>query len=200
MPLLEGLDGVQKMSKSLGNYVGINEPPAEMFGKIMSISDDLMWRYYLLLTDLTPSQVEEKKQAVASGALHPLEAKKALARRIVGDFHSEQAAVQAQRDFESQFQQRALPSEIPEIPTPTLRNVVNRSLPFVLVEFGFFKSVSEAQRKIKEGAVYILVRDSAEPRWQRITDPTWKLDSVKYRDKRVVFRFGHRLVEAKLTW
>src|SRR5215471_20504582 len=82
MPILEGLDGVQKMSKSLGNYVGVTEPPAEMFGKIMSISDDLMWRYYLLLTDLTPAAIEEKKQAVSSGALHPLEAKKALARRI----------------------------------------------------------------------------------------------------------------------
>src|SRR6059058_5163052 len=101
MPILEGLGGGQKMSKSLGNYVGISEPPAKMFGKIMSISDDLMWRYYLLLTDLTPSQVEEKKQAVATGALHPLDAKKALARRIVGDFQKEQAAVQAQEDFEA---------------------------------------------------------------------------------------------------
>src|SRR5208337_1868795 len=81
MPLLEGLDGVQKMSKSLGNYVGINVPPSEMFGKIMSISDHLMWRYYLLVTDLAPPQIEEMKQAVAAGERHPLEVKKSLASR-----------------------------------------------------------------------------------------------------------------------
>src|SRR6266700_3177542 len=83
MPLLEGLDGKQKMSKSLGNYVGITEPPEIMFGKLMSISDELMWRYYLLLTDMTPPQIEALKQSVASGSKHPKDVKKALARRIV---------------------------------------------------------------------------------------------------------------------
>ena len=106
MPILEGLDGVQKMSKSLGNYVGINEPPAEMFGKLMSISDEMMWRYYVLLTDLTPAQIEALKASVASGTLHPLEAKKALARRIITDFHSAVAAEQAQKDFEAKFQSK----------------------------------------------------------------------------------------------
>jgi tyrosyl-tRNA synthetase len=195
MPLLEGLDGVQKMSKSLGNYVGVTEPPAEMFGKIMSISDDLMWRYTLLLTDMTPTEIEEKKQAIASGTLHPLEAKKALARRIVTDFHNEAAAVQAQRDFEAQFREKALPSTIPK---QTPQNPWNRKLSQLLVDFGFFASNSEAQRKIKEGAVYIRVGDSTEPQWQRITDPAWKLDRATYAGKRVVFRFGHRLVEAEL--
>src|SRR5208282_2194586 len=103
MPILEGLDGVQKMSKSLGNYVGINEPPAEMFGKLMSISDEMMWRYYLLLTDLTPAQIEVLKASVASGKDHPLAVKKALARRIITGFHSADAATQAQKDFEAQF-------------------------------------------------------------------------------------------------
>ncbi|HEV2495616.1 MAG TPA: tyrosine--tRNA ligase [Terriglobia bacterium] len=196
MPLLEGLDGVQKMSKSLSNYVGINEPPAEMFGKIMSISDELMWRYYLLLTDMTPAQIEEKKRAVASNALHPLEVKKALARRIVSDFHNESAAVQAQKDFEAQFREKALPSTIP---TQTLKNVWNRKLPALLVDLGFFTSNSEAQRKVKEGAVYIGIADSAEPDWQRITDPAWKFDAVTYRGKKVFFRFGHRLVGAELA-
>src|SRR5574337_904381 len=125
MPILEGLDGVQKMSKSVGNYISINEAPAEMFGKIMSISDDLMWRYYLLLTDMMAAEIEEKKKAVASGALHPLEAKKALARRIVRDFHNESAAVQAQKDFEAQFREKALPSTIP---TQTLENAWSRKL------------------------------------------------------------------------
>jgi tyrosyl-tRNA synthetase len=83
MPILEGLDGVQKMSKSLGNYVGINETPAEMFGKLMSISDEMMWRYYLLLTDMTPAEIDELRGAVASGKQHPMQVKKALARRIV---------------------------------------------------------------------------------------------------------------------
>ena len=106
MPILEGLDGVQKMSKSLGNYVGINEPPAEMFGKLMSISDEMMWRYYLLLTDLTPAEIEALKTSVASGKSHPLEVKKALARRIITDFHSADAAEQAQKDFEAKFQKQ----------------------------------------------------------------------------------------------
>src|SRR5215471_2633727 len=88
-PLLEGTDGVQKMSKSLGNYIGINEPPQEIFGKVMSISDDLMWRYYELLTDLTTGQIEQMKVDTASGKQHPMDLKKALARRIVQDFHSE---------------------------------------------------------------------------------------------------------------
>ena len=112
MPILEGLDGVQKMSKSLGNYVGINEPPAEMFGKLMSISDEMMWRYYLLLTDLTPAEIEALKTSVASGKNHPLEVKKALARRIITDFHSAIEAGLAQAAFEAQFQAKGIPDSI----------------------------------------------------------------------------------------
>ena len=94
-PILEGLDGVQKMSKSLGNAIGINEPPAEMYGKLMSISDELMWKYWIFLTDLKQSEVEAMQAEVAAGALHPMEAKKRLARGIVGDFHGEAAALGA---------------------------------------------------------------------------------------------------------
>ena len=108
MPILEGLDGVQKMSKSLGNYVGINEPAPEMFGKIMSISDELMWRYYLLLTDLTPAQIEEMKQAVAAGTLHPREAKRSLAHRIVAEFHGEDAAIVAGKHFEIKYEGKGI--------------------------------------------------------------------------------------------
>src|SRR5208337_5094174 len=115
MPILEGLDGVQKMSKSLGNYVGINEPPAEMFGKLMSISDEMMWRYYLLLTDMTPAQIGKLKQAVTSGQVHPLEVKKSLARQIITDFHDAEAAAQAQRDFEARFRDDGLPSVIEQL-------------------------------------------------------------------------------------
>src|SRR5580658_313946 len=105
-PILEGLDGVQKMSKSLGNAIGINEPPAEMYGKLMSINDEVMWKYWTYLTDLRQSEVDSLKAEVASGALHPMEAKKRLARTIVADFHSEAAARKADEDWALQFQQR----------------------------------------------------------------------------------------------
>jgi tyrosyl-tRNA synthetase len=187
MPILEGLDGVQKMSKSLGNYVGINEAPAEMFGKLMSISDDLMWRYYLLLTDMTPAQIEELNKAVASGNLHPLEVKKSLARRIITDFHDAEAAAQAQRDFEAQFRDKGLPSVIEQIP---FQLATTRKLFRLLVDLKLFPSNSEAQRKIKEGAVYMAVGDSKQPDWKRLTDPTWDFDPRQY--PVVIFRIGTR--------
>src|SRR5712671_1677273 len=112
MPILEGLDGVQKMSKSLGNAVGIKEPPLEMYGKLMSISDDLMWRYWTLLTDMRIQQIEEFKSKVASGAMHPMQVKKDLARRIVADFHSESAAEAAEENWAKQFQQHEIPSQL----------------------------------------------------------------------------------------
>jgi tyrosyl-tRNA synthetase len=187
LPLLEGLDGVQKMSKSLGNYVGINEAPAEMFGKLMSISDELMWRYYLLLTDMTPAQLEELKQAVVSGQAHPLEVKKSLARRIITDFHNAEAAAQAQRDFEAQFRDKGLPSVIEQI---SFRIATRPKLFRLLVELGLFPSNSEAQRKIKEGAVYMAAGESEQPDWKRLTDPTWNFDPRQY--PVVIFRIGTR--------
>ena len=187
MPILEGLDGVQKMSKSLGNYVGINEAPAEMFGKLMSISDDLMWRYYLLLTDMTAPQIGELLGQVTSGDLHPLEVKKSLARRIITDFHDAEAAAQAQRDFEAQFRDNGLPSVIEQIP---FQLATTRKLFRLLVDLKLFPSNSEAQRKIKEGAVYMAVGDSKQPDWKRLTDPTWDFDPRQY--PVVIFRIGTR--------
>ncbi len=226
MPILEGLDGVQKMSKSLGNYVGINEPPAEMFGKLMSISDELMWRYYLLLTDMTPAEIEALRKSVAAGTVHPLEAKKNLSRRMVADFHGAQAAAQAQAHFESMAGLRhhraaeILGGKATRTPEGTtsrtslyesarqilggkepsvLHNAWDRKLPLLLVDLGFFRSNSEAQRKIKEGAIFICVRDPSKPApWQRVTDPAWKFDPASYRGKTVIFRFGHRIEEAEL--
>src|SRR5579859_2730960 len=195
MPILEGLDGVQKMSKSLGNYVGITEAPAEMFGKLMSISDEMMWRYYLLLTDMTPRQIEELKQAVASGSKHPLEVKKGLARHIITDFHGDNAAAQAQRDFEAQFQEKALPSNIREteiqIPSqgpealstqlgPRSSFLGPEKLVDWLVKLGFCKSKSEAQRKIKEGAVHMSIGEANPPVWQQLSDPTFRLNPRQY--------------------
>ncbi len=187
MPILQGLDGVQKMSKSLGNYVGINEPPAEMFGKIMSISDELMWRYYLLLTDLTPQEIERTKQAVASGSKHPLEVKKALARRIVADFRGKQEASQAQRGFEAQFHDKWLPPDIPSVPFPLDSP---KKLSHLLTELKLFPSNAEAQRKIKEGAVYMATSISNPPNWQRLTDPNMDFDPRLNRT--VIFRIGPR--------
>ena len=122
MPILEGIDGVQKMSKSLGNAIGIKEPPIEMYGKLMSISDELMWRYYTLLTDLQTPQIEELKSNVASGVLHPMQAKKDLARRIVADFHSEHAAREAEENWEKQFQKHEIPKEL-EVAVVSLNSI-----------------------------------------------------------------------------
>jgi tyrosyl-tRNA synthetase len=189
MPILEGLDGVQKMSKSLGNYVGINEPPAEMFGKLMSISDEMMWRYYLLLTDMPPAEIEELKKSVASGKDHPLEVKKALARRIVTDFHESEAATQAQKDFEAQFRDKRLPADVVAkaiaLDTPT-------RLFRLLTVCEIFPSNAEAQRKIKEGAVYMATPGSDPPSWERLTDPNLEFSSSKYSS--VIFRIGPRRV------
>ena len=190
MPILEGLGGGQKMSKSLGNYVGISEPPAEMFGKIMSISDDLMWRYYVLLTDLTPREVEAKKQAVASGAAHPLEVKKALAGRLVADFHGPKAAKEAQEDFEAQFRYKLLPSELP---TQSYKLNAPRKIFRLLTELELFSSNAEAQRKIKEGAVYVASGNLTLLHWERLTDPAWNFDPQQYPE--VVFRVGTRLLK-----
>jgi tyrosyl-tRNA synthetase len=113
MPLLEGTDGIQKMSKSYGNYIGITEPPTEIFGKVMSISDDLMWRYYELLTDVTTREIDELKQAVAKGEAHPMKLKQELAHRIVADFHGRGAADHAAADWSLMFQKHAAPDNLP---------------------------------------------------------------------------------------
>ena len=197
MPILEGLDGVQKMSKSLGNYVGINEPPAEMFGKLMSVSDDLMWRYYLLLTDLSPQEVAELEKAVAAGSVHPLDAKKSLAVRIITDFHDPDAAAQAQRDWEAQFQRKAIPDEVR---TESLESFTPIKLTAFLNLHELVSSKAEAARKIKEGAVAIAVGDTEQPSWERISDPAWEFDPAKYRDRgSVTFRVGRRLIKVSLS-
>lgn len=153
LPILEGLDGVNKMSKSLGNYVGITEPPKEMYGKIMSISDELMWRYYQLLSDLTPEEIEEKKRAVSEGTYHPKRAKMDLAFEIVARFHGKEAAKQAEEEFEKVFKLKELPSEIQAFEFNTNEDGIK--LAKILVETGLAKSNSEAKRLIEQGGVRI---------------------------------------------
>ena len=156
-PILEGLDGVQKMSKSLGNAIGINEPPAEMYGKLMSISDELMWKYWVFLTDLRLSEVESLKAEVSSGTLHPMEAKKRLARTITAGFHGEEAAVSADENWARMFQQKETAEDLEEVAV-VWADVAGAEagqirLPKLLVHLGLAASGAEANRKIAEKAV-----------------------------------------------
>jgi len=155
-PLLEGLDGVNKMSKSLGNYVGITEPAATMFAKLMSISDDLMFRYYELLTDMSVAEIAGLRQRIAAGELHPMQAKIELARGIVADFHSRADAERAAEEFNRVVRRGEAPSELPSIPLPEgVRTEAGVRLDKVLAKTGLAESVSDAQRMIKAGAVEI---------------------------------------------
>jgi tyrosyl-tRNA synthetase len=173
-PILEGLDGVQKMSKSLGNAIGIHEAPLEMYGKVMSISDEMMWRYYELLTDVQVAEIEKMKREA-----HPMQAKKDLARRIVADFHSAETAAKAGEDWAKQFQKDQVPEDAEEIsvkfedilsiPISQVewsigegkdRPVLGRSYQGVrmdrlLLKCGLAESTSDAGRKIKQGAVRV---------------------------------------------
>ena len=149
LPILVGLDGERKMSKSLGNYIGITESPSQMFGKVMSISDDLMWSYYDLLTDFPPPAVVRLREEVSIGVLHPMDAKMQLAHAIVAGFHGEQAAAKAAEEFRLVFRDRQAPTEIPEMRL----GWGTRPLFAVLTETGLASSRSDAERLIKQGAV-----------------------------------------------
>lgn len=151
MPLLEGTDGVNKMSKSLGNYIGINESPEEIFGKIMSISDTLMWRYFELLSDMDLKRLESIKADVDTGRVHPMVQKKALAEELVSRFHGASAAASARAYFETRYQKKSVPDNIRKqfsAPEPVW-------ICRLLVDLEFAKSSSEARRLIAQGAVRV---------------------------------------------
>jgi tyrosyl-tRNA synthetase len=149
-PLLEGLDGVEKMSKSLGNYVGVTDAPAEMFGKLMSISDDVMWRYYTLLTDLTSEAILAKRGAVSSGELHPKQAKIELATGIVADFHGAEQARHAAEEFDRRFTRKDAAQDAAERPM-----LYGTTIEHLLLQAGLAQSGSDASRKVQQGAVRI---------------------------------------------
>jgi tyrosyl-tRNA synthetase len=152
MPILVGLDGERKMSKSLGNYVGITEAPGEMFGKLMSLSDSMMWPYYELLTDLEPRAIVRLQEEVKQGIVHPMEAKTELARMIIAGFHCEDAAQKAASEFRRVYSERKLPSEMREYAV-TLEGKIKLSK--ILQSGAGVASRAEAERLIKQGAVEI---------------------------------------------
>jgi tyrosyl-tRNA synthetase len=153
MPLLEGLDGVNKMSKSLGNYIGISEAPDSIFGKVMSISDDLMFRYYELLSDLPMAEIVTLKGQIAAGQLHPKAVKVQLAKELVARFHNQAAAEDAERNFDQIFARHEMPDEIEEV-----KVVVGEPeiwVPKLLLDAGLVKSTSDGRRMIQQHAVSI---------------------------------------------
>ena len=169
-PILEGLDGVQKMSKSLGNSIGINDPALDMYGKLMSINDALMWRYWIFLTDLPQREIDAMQQQVASGALHPMQAKKNLAHTITAGLHTTAQADAAAEGWATQFQQKGVAEDVPEVAiaeqgarqnftadgkTSPAADHQPLHLPTLLVLAGLAPSKGEAQRKIKENAVSV---------------------------------------------
>jgi tyrosyl-tRNA synthetase len=164
-PILEGLDGVQKMSKSLGNAIGIHEAPGEMYGKVMSISDELMWKYWTLLTDLRASEIAAMQAEVAAGKLHPMQAKKNLAWGIVRDFHSATDADSAAENWAKQFQQRTVANDVPVVEISLaseglvlgldLQDGSTIRLPKLLQLAGLASSTGEATRKLAENAVSV---------------------------------------------
>jgi tyrosyl-tRNA synthetase len=202
MPILVGTDGQRKMSKSLGNYVGITEAPDEMFGKLMSISDELMWTYWELVTDRTESWIEEIRNTVKDGATHPMDVKMRLAQEIIGQFHGKDAAKQAEQNFQRVFRNREAPEEMPEIRLKRIPAGVHATIPTadgaeemtlhlssgsekwsrILALLEQVPSASEAERVMKQGGFEI----DGLP----ISDPTIKLNLEKPGSYRV--RFGKK--------
>jgi tyrosyl-tRNA synthetase len=162
MPILVGLDGQRKMSKSLGNYVGITEPPSEMFGKLMSISDDMMWSYFDLLTDRTTQEIASLRAAVASGAAHPMDTKMSLAQEIIAGFHGAAEAQRAAAEFQRVYREKKTPEDMREYPFYAINSSQynvdlngNMKLSYALNYKGIVASRAEAERLFKQGAIEV---------------------------------------------
>ncbi|MEJ5165816.1 MAG: tyrosine--tRNA ligase [Thermoanaerobaculia bacterium] len=171
LPLLEGLDGKEKMSKSLGNYIAVEDPPEEMFGKILSISDELMWKYYLLLTDLSPKEIEEIKNKCQKGYMNPKDAKIELALKIVTDFHSKEEAEKARENFERRFSKREIPVDLPPMEYKYEPEILFCKF---LKDLNAISSVSEARRLISQGGVEI--------EGEKVTNPEIKLKDLNLKE------------------
>jgi tyrosyl-tRNA synthetase len=190
MPILVGTDGVQKMSKSLGNYIGITEAPAEMYGKLMSVSDTVMLGYYPLVSGLGPSEVEDVTEAVAGGALHPMEAKKRLAHLIVARFHGTAAAQAAEAAFVRQFQQREAPAVMTAVDYPEpLAGPQDLRVDHLVVSARVASSASEVRRLILQGGIYLNDERLEDPYQTRRVNPGEELVVRKGRREYRVLRF-----------
>jgi tyrosyl-tRNA synthetase len=185
-PLLEGLDGTEKMSKSLGNYIGVTEVPSEMFGKLMSISDELMWRYYLLLTDLDQVAIDRLRHQVTDGSVHPKQAKVDLAKLIVRDFHSAEAAEMAAEAFEARFVRGEVAVEDLQTVDLTVPDG-GMALSRLIVEAGLATSASEATRKVQQGGVKV---DR-----ERANDARTRIPATR---GTVLLEVGRRIIRVKL--
>jgi tyrosyl-tRNA synthetase len=202
-PLLEGLDGVEKMSKSLGNYISINEPPGEMFGKIMSISDPMMWRYQTLLTDLGPKEIADLMKSIQWGTAEALVVKKDLARRIVADFHGQEAAQQAQINFEKQHRDDGVPSGLEwedyKLNTP-------KKLSRILVDLGLYPSNNVAQTRMRLNKEVAMSDGDFEdqPSWESKADPAevWDPKALfglpNQTSARFIFRVGRKMKKVRI--
>lgn len=185
MPLLEGLDGVNKMSKSLGNYIGINEPADEIFGKIMSISDELMLRYYELLSDMSLAELEQLKGDLKNGAAHPMEVKKRLGREMVSRYHGNKAADEAEANFVKRFRDNQTPDEMDEVTLAAMDGKI--LLGKVLAEAGLVKSNSEGRRAIQQGGVKVDGEKIADENLEILCTGAYVLQVGKRRFARVLF-------------
>lgn len=186
MPLLEGLDGVNKMSKSLGNYIGITEPPKEIFGKVMSISDQLMLRYYELLSDVDLQTLQKIRDGVAGlpGGAHPMESKKALARELVARFHDKAKAMQAEEEFIHQFKKKEVPDDIPLV---TIHITEPVWICRLLTEAGLVSSNGEARRLIQQGAIRLSGEKVTDAEQEISPEGEIVLQAGKRRFARVIF-------------
>lgn len=178
MPILEGLDGVQKMSKSLGNYIGISEAPTEMYGKAMSIPDELMMRYFMLVTDMSIEEQEELSKALEAGTAHPRDTKMKLAHTIVRLYHGEAAADEAQEQFIRVFQKHDLPTDIPEYVMAKPAEPVY--VPQLLTDAGLTASNSEARRSIKAGAFKINGEKCSDENIELVEDMVLQVGKRKF--------------------
>ena len=185
LPLLEGLDGVNKMSKSLGNYIGISESPDNIFGKVLSVSDELMFRYYELLSDLTMEQITALKQDMEEGKIHPKAVKVQLAKELVARFHDKEAAEAAEKNFEQVFKKHALPDDIPEKKIPVEEEKI--WLPRLLLEAELVKSTSDGRRMIKQKAVSVDGEKVTDPQAEISTQGEVLLKVGKRRFCKVLF-------------
>jgi tyrosyl-tRNA synthetase len=190
MPILVGTDGVQKMSKSLGNYIGITEPPGAMYGKVMSISDTVMLGYYPLVSGLGPSDVEDVIARVSGGALHPMDAKKRLARLLVARFHGSEAAAAAEDAFVRQFQQREAPTAMTYVEYPeAMEGPRDLRVDHLVVIAQVAGSASEVRRLILQGGIYLNDERLDDPYQTRRVHPGDELVVRKGRREYRVLRF-----------